>query len=67
LDDELLTVPEVAKALRVTPETVRRWLRSGKLRGVGPYSRAGGWRIRRSEVERFLSSAGGRNRKGGPA
>jgi excisionase family DNA binding protein len=51
--DEVLTVREVAQRLKLTGETVRRWLRDGKLRGVR-FSDAGGWRVRASEVERVL-------------
>jgi excisionase family DNA binding protein len=56
-DDPLLTVEEVAQIVRAHPETVRRWLREGQLRGVQPGSKRLGYRIRRSEVERFLSGA----------
>jgi excisionase family DNA binding protein len=49
----LLTVEEVAEQLRLTRETVRRWLRSGKMRGV-LLSDRGGYRIPESEVERVL-------------
>jgi excisionase family DNA binding protein len=52
--DEALTVAEVAQRLKLSTETVRRWLREGKLRGVR-FSDAGGWRVRASEVERVLS------------
>ena len=27
------TIPETAKALRVTPQTVRAWIKQGKLQG----------------------------------
>jgi excisionase family DNA binding protein len=57
-EDEALTVAEVAQRLKLSQETVRRWLREGKLRGVR-FSDAGGWRVRASEVERVLG--------GGPA
>lgn len=46
-------VTEVAEILCVAEETVRRWLRSGKLNGVrkmGP----GGCRIRESDITDFL-------------
>src|SRR3954447_11780216 len=33
-NDRLFTVPEVAERLRVKHETVRRWLREGRLRGI---------------------------------
>lgn len=54
--DELLTVPDVAARFKVTQETVRRWLRSKKLRGL-KISDAAGYRVRASEVERFISGA----------
>jgi excisionase family DNA binding protein len=50
--DRLMTVPEVAERLRVKPETVRRWLRAGKLQGVLLGGDRGGYRIRESEVAR---------------
>jgi excisionase family DNA binding protein len=53
-DDRLLTVAEVADLLRVDPETVRRMLRSGRLRGSIPVSPRSGWRIPTSEVERVI-------------
>ena len=53
-DDPLLTVDDVASHLRSNPETIRRYLRSGRLRGVRPGGPRLGWRIAKSEVERFL-------------
>ena len=53
-EEALLTVPEVAARLRVSHETVKRWLRAGKLRGVligGPRT---GYRIRASEIDAFI-------------
>ncbi len=32
--DEFLTVDEAAKRLKVTPWTLREWLKAGKVRGV---------------------------------
>jgi len=51
-EDRLLTVPEVAKRLRISEYTTRKWLRSGKLQG----RRLGGsaWRVLESEVRRFI-------------
>jgi excisionase family DNA binding protein len=54
MEDELLTVPEVAALLKLNEQTVRRWLRTGRLRGVSLGSRQAGWRVRRSEVNRLL-------------
>ena len=47
-----LTVEEVAALFRVNRDTVRRWLREGRLKGVDLGGRAG-YRIRREEVRRF--------------
>ncbi len=46
--EELLTVKEVAARLKLNPQTVRRWIRSGRLRGVRIGAR--GWRIRSEEI-----------------
>jgi excisionase family DNA binding protein len=54
-DERLLTVKEVAERLRANPQTVRRWLREGRLRGVMPGGEKLGYRIPTSEVTRLLS------------
>jgi excisionase family DNA binding protein len=54
MQDELLTVPEVAALLKLNEQTVRRWLREGRLAGTYLGTRQAGWRVRRSDVERFL-------------
>ena len=43
LADELLTIAEAAKLLKVSPATLHRWLKDRRLRAyhVGPPSRAG--------------------------
>jgi excisionase family DNA binding protein len=51
----MLTVPEVAERLRVHPDTLRRWLRSGRIRGVMMGGRSGGYRIKESEVARIAN------------
>jgi excisionase family DNA binding protein len=58
-NDRLLTVPEVAERLRVHPDTLRRWLRTGRLRGVMMGGRSGGYRIKESEVARVASEGVG--------
>jgi excisionase family DNA binding protein len=50
---ELLTVSEVAERLRVTPLTIRRWLKSGDLVGIQLGDRAG-WRISQDDLNNFL-------------
>jgi excisionase family DNA binding protein len=62
-DDRLLTVTEVAAMLRANPETVRRWLREGVLAGFRPGGKRLGYRIRASEVERFLTDQEGAPRR----
>jgi excisionase family DNA binding protein len=47
-----LTVEEVAERLRMHPDTVRRWLRTGRMKGALMGGRSGGYRIQLSEVER---------------
>src|SRR5579859_6954035 len=49
----LLTVREAASYLKVSPVTVKRYLKSGRLRAVHLSPRA--VRIRHSELERFLA------------
>lgn len=50
--DELLTIDEVAAELKLHPDTIRRYIREGKLKPT----RVGGTaiRIRRSELDRFI-------------
>jgi excisionase family DNA binding protein len=52
-DEEWLTVNEVANRLRVTAQTVQRWLRSGELAGLNLGGKAG-YRIRADDLERFI-------------
>ena len=52
---ELLTVREVAAALKVTEQTVRMWCQNGKLKAkrLHPYARA--WRIERTQLEAIFT------------
>lgn len=52
MDPSLLRVSEVATRLRLSEETVRRWLRRGRLHGVMFGSNKAGWRVPLAEVER---------------
>jgi excisionase family DNA binding protein len=54
-EQHLLTVREVAERIRSSPETVRRWLRQGKLRGFRPGGTKLGYRVSESELQRFLA------------
>ena len=51
--DELLTIDEVAAELKLHPDTIRRYIREGKLK----QTKVGGTaiRIRRSELDKFIS------------
>ncbi len=49
-----LTVAQAAELVQVHPETVREWLREGRLPGT-LLSRRAGWRIRARDVERLLA------------
>jgi excisionase family DNA binding protein len=55
LDRDLLTPEQVAEYLQVHVETVRRWLRSGELRGINLGGRSR-WRVRREDLQRFIDS-----------
>lgn len=55
-DDRLLTVRQVAELLQVHPVTVQRWLRAGRLRGIRLPADKLGWRVRRSELDRFIAA-----------
>ena len=52
--DEWLTTNEVAALLKVHPETVKRWLRSGEMLGSLLGDRTG-WRVEATEVRRFMA------------
>lgn len=52
--EEWLTVQDVVRLLGVHEDTVRRWLRSGQLKGRRFGGRAG-YRIRRTDLDTFLS------------
>jgi excisionase family DNA binding protein len=53
-EDRMLTVDQVAERLQLGPETIRRWLRAGKLRGVRLGGTKAGYRV--PEVARLLST-----------
>ncbi|PYV17293.1 MAG: molybdenum-pterin-binding protein [Acidobacteria bacterium] len=59
---ELLRLPEAARALGVSPPTLKQWIYRGKLRTV---TTAGGHhRVPRTEIDRLLFRKTGRPRKG---
>lgn len=56
MSEELLSPNEIGRRLRIHPETVRSWIRQGKL----PAFRAGRqFRIRAADLEAFLKQSQG--------
>ena len=55
---ELLTVQQVAERLKVNPETVRRWLRSGQLRGYLLGGDRAGYRVAADDLDTFIRARG---------
>ncbi len=51
--DVWLTVQEVAAHLKVHEESVRRWIRTGRLAVLDLGSPKAGYRIRRSDLDQF--------------
>ena len=47
------TVDEIAETLRVNPQTIRRYLQSGKLNGV---RLQGCWRISDADLQNFIEN-----------
>jgi len=52
MDEKLLTVEEVAKAIRRTPFTIRKYLRDGVIPAIKQED--GTWLIRESSVQAYL-------------
>lgn len=61
---DLMTVTEVAEYLRLKPNTVKAWLRDGRLPGtkVGKF-----WWVRRSDLEALFTHNGNGNCNGDAA
>ncbi len=53
--DEWLTVRNIVDELKVHEESVRRWIRSGELPAMLLGSAKGGYRVRRTDFDRFLA------------
>jgi excisionase family DNA binding protein len=49
--EDWMTLSEASQVLRLAPDTLRRWIRQGKLHGR-KLGRA--WRVQRAEVEQLL-------------
>ena len=59
--DRLLSTEEVAERLNVSPLTVRKWLRSGRLRGIKVSVL---WRVRESDLNAFIKAFNDEKRSG---
>ena len=57
--DKLLTIREVASYLRVSERSVLRYIEAGRLKA----SKVGWWRIKQSDLDRFLKETSNTNRK----
>jgi excisionase family DNA binding protein len=53
MDSEYLTPEEIAIKLKVHEDTIRRWLRTGELKGIKIGKRQ--WRIRKADLDAYLS------------
>jgi excisionase family DNA binding protein len=53
LDDEMLTIDDLASYLKLKPQTIYKWAQSGKLPGA-KFGKE--WRFRRSSIERWIDS-----------
>jgi excisionase family DNA binding protein len=50
-ENEVLTIKEVARALRVSEDTVRRMIDSGELQAFKVHNQ---WRVRKDVLDRFM-------------
>ena len=57
--EKLFTLKETAKILRVSERTILRYLKSGKLKA----SKVGQWRIKQSDLNKFLEKYSNVKRK----
>lgn len=51
--ERMYTVPEVAERLRLHQQTIREWLRTGKIKGIRLGGTKAGWRIPAAEIARL--------------
>ena len=60
VNEELLTVHEVAQQLRVDDTTVRRWIKNGVLEAIALPHRGlrQAYRVRRATLDALLNSSG---------
>jgi excisionase family DNA binding protein len=53
-EERLLKVEDVTNKLGLNRETIRRWIRGGKIKGIKIGADAAGYRIPEREVHRIL-------------
>lgn len=58
-DADFLLIDEVARVCRTSPETVRFWIKTGRLRSIRPARRR---LIARADIQRFLDGKASRRR-----
>ena len=56
---KLLTVFDVADRLQVHPETIRRWIRAGRLTASDLGADSAGWRIDPADLDAFIAARRG--------
>lgn len=61
---ELLTVDEVAEILKLTPYTIRQFLKAGTLPGVKIGARQ--WRVRKDDLDAYVNGQVGQGKGGQP-
>jgi len=57
--ETFLTVQQVAERLQVHPDSVRRWIEAGLLKGYRLPGRRAGWRITEDALQGFLDKRRG--------
>jgi excisionase family DNA binding protein len=57
VDENWFTSDEIAERLKVSPLTVRRWIREGRLRAILLGGKKTGYRVRESDLNAFLKRA----------
>ena len=54
--DDWLTTEQVAELLQLSVETVRRWIREGDLPVLDLPGRRGGYRVSRTDLDKYIES-----------
>jgi excisionase family DNA binding protein len=65
MEEEWLTVGQIAERLQVAERTVRRWLTDGELVGANFGGKAG-WRIRGRDLDAFIDKRFGKATQDAP-